>query len=154
MYFCLQNCEKRFKKFHGKMQEIKPSDIPVEQNGRTFCKLPALSWVLSMILMATSWPVGKCRANFTLAKFPLPIVFISRYFPMGCSMSVLRPDGRRLEEWFPWWAGLSRLSPLEKEMRRIKKFDRKRRNKGTKNYAFVLKVDNIQRFNGWLLDCW
>lgn len=37
-----------------------------------------------MILIATSFPVGTCFANFTLAKLPLPIVFNSLYLPM-CS---------------------------------------------------------------------
>ena len=41
----------------------------------TFCKLDGFNCVLSIILMATSFPVGKCLANFTLAKLPFPIVF-------------------------------------------------------------------------------
>lgn len=34
----------------------------------------------------TSRPVGTCRASFTLAKFPFPMVFSSRYFPT-CGVS-------------------------------------------------------------------
>jgi hypothetical protein len=48
----------------------------------TFCKLPGFSCVLSMILMATSFPVGMCLASLTLAKFPLPMVLRRRYLPM------------------------------------------------------------------------
>lgn len=43
----------------------------------TFCRLDGFSCVLSMILMATSFPVGRCFASLTLAKFPFPIVFSS-----------------------------------------------------------------------------
>ena len=57
-----------------------------------FCKLPGFNWVLSMILMATSLPVGMCLANLTLAKFPFPMVFRSRYLPMCGSSPVLLPD--------------------------------------------------------------
>lgn len=55
----------------------------------TFCKLEGFSCVLSMILMATSLPVGKCLANFTFAKFPFPIVFNSLYRPI-CGSSEVR----------------------------------------------------------------
>ena len=47
----------------------------------TFCKLEGLSCVLSIILIATSLPVGICFASLTLAKLPLPIVFSKRYRP-------------------------------------------------------------------------
>jgi len=40
----------------------------------------------------TCRPVGRCFASFTLAKLPLPMVLISRYFPI-CGSSVLRPAG-------------------------------------------------------------
>ena len=40
----------------------------------------------------TCRPVGRCFASFTLAKLPLPMVLISRYFPM-CGSSALRPAG-------------------------------------------------------------
>ena len=56
--------------------------------------------VLSMILMATSLPVGMCLASFTLAKLPFPIVFSSRYFPMCGSSPVRRPLTRELGS--PW----------------------------------------------------
>ena len=39
-------------------------------------------FILRNIHIHTSLPVGTCFANFTLAKLPLPIVLISRYFPM------------------------------------------------------------------------
>jgi hypothetical protein len=41
---------------------------------QTFCNDVGLSWALSIIFIATSRPVGICRANLTLAKLPLPIV--------------------------------------------------------------------------------
>jgi len=40
----------------------------------TFFRLVSLSGVLSMTLMATSTPVRRCVASFTLAKLPFPIV--------------------------------------------------------------------------------
>lgn len=39
--------------------------------------------------MATSLPVGKCFASFTLAKLPLPIVLSSLYLPIVGSSPVL-----------------------------------------------------------------
>ena len=62
----------------------------------TFCKLPGLSAVLSMILMATSLPVGICFASLTLAKLPLPMVLRRRYLPM-CGSSPVRRDEMRVE---------------------------------------------------------
>lgn len=45
----------------------------------------------------TSFPVGTCLANLTLAKFPLPIVLSSLYLPMcGSSDERLREDPRVL----------------------------------------------------------
>lgn len=55
----------------------------------SFCKDPGFNWVLSIILIATSLPVGTCLASFTLAKLPLPIVFSSLYFPIVGSSPVL-----------------------------------------------------------------
>ena len=43
----------------------------------------------------TSLPVGMCFASFTLAKFPLPIVLRSRYFPMWGSSPVRRLEIRQ-----------------------------------------------------------
>uniref|UniRef100_A0A915JNI5 Secreted protein n=1 Tax=Romanomermis culicivorax TaxID=13658 RepID=A0A915JNI5_ROMCU len=61
----------------------------------TFCNELGFNCVLSIILIATSLPVGKCLANLTLAKFPLPIVFNSLYLPMcGSSEARLRDDTR------------------------------------------------------------
>lgn len=56
------------------------------------------SWVLSIIFIATSLPVGTCLASFTFAKFPFPIVLRSLYFPI-CSSA-----GRHLV-WFVAPAG-------------------------------------------------
>lgn len=42
-----------------------------------------------MILMATSFPVGTCLANFTLAKLPLPMVLSNLYFPIVGSSPTL-----------------------------------------------------------------
>lgn len=58
----------------------------------SFWSDPGLSWVLSIILIATSLPVGTCFANFTLAKFPLPIVFSNLYFPICSSPGLHRSD--------------------------------------------------------------
>lgn len=54
-----------------------------------FNKEPGFNWVLSMILMATSFPVGTCFANFTLAKLPLPIVLSNLYLPIVGSSPTL-----------------------------------------------------------------
>jgi hypothetical protein len=84
---------------------------------QTFCNDVGLSWALSIIFMATSRPVGICRANLTLAKFPLPIVYkenfylykkkwiklltlLNRYLPICGSFGSFRIllDCRRVEE--------------------------------------------------------
>ena len=45
----------------------------------------------------TSFPVGTCLASLTLAKFPLPMVLMRRYFPMwGSSERFLGTDGCRM----------------------------------------------------------
>lgn len=59
---------------------------------KSFCSDPGFNWVLSIILIATSLPVGTCFANFTLAKLPLPIVFNSLYLPMCSSPGRHRSD--------------------------------------------------------------
>lgn len=59
---------------------------------KSFCSDPGFNWVLSIILIATSLPVGICFANFTLAKLPLPIVFNSLYLPMCSSPGRHRSD--------------------------------------------------------------
>ena len=39
--------------------------------------------------LQTSLPVGTCLASFTFAKFPLPIVLMSLYFPIwGSSLAL------------------------------------------------------------------
>lgn len=61
-----------------------------------FCSEPGFSCVLSIIFIATSLPVGKCLANFTLAKLPLPMVLSNLYFPMVGSSPA------RLFRWADW----------------------------------------------------
>lgn len=54
-----------------------------------FHDAPCCFWVLFFFwfsLKPTSRPVSMCRASLTLAKFPLPMVFSSRQFPM-CGVS-------------------------------------------------------------------
>lgn len=46
--------------------------------------------------LITSLPVGICLASFTLAKFPLPMVFSNRYFPM-CGSSEVRLEELRID---------------------------------------------------------
>lgn len=46
-------------------------------------------------MLFTSFPVGTCLASLTLAKFPLPIVFMRRYLPM-CTSSAFEVDDRFL----------------------------------------------------------
>ena len=59
---------------------------------KSFWSDPGLSWVLSIILMVTSLPVGMCLASLTLAKFPFPIVLSNLYFPMWGSSPPARLD--------------------------------------------------------------
>lgn len=80
----------------------------------TFWRLPGFNWVLSMILMATSFPVGTCLASFTLAKFPLPIVFSNLYLPMWGSSEV-----RLLEESRPPLLDTPTPSPVCKQIKII-----------------------------------
>lgn len=52
-------------------------------------------WVIT-VENITSFPVGICLANLTLAKLPLPMVLSSRYLPMcGSSEVRLREEGVR-----------------------------------------------------------
>ena len=55
-------------------------------------KVCETKWITAHEDNVTCRPVGRCFASLTLAKLPLPMVLIRRYFPM-CGSSALRPAG-------------------------------------------------------------
>lgn len=65
-----------------------------QNSGRGRVDRTQFIWYRSSNIYRTSFPVGICLANFTLAKLPLPMVFSNRYFPMCGSSEVRREELR------------------------------------------------------------